>query len=210
MSAEATRERIMDAADRLFGAHGFRGTSVRALTREAGVNLAAVNYHFGSKHELLRATLSRHFEAINAERIARLDALEATHPRGNIDPAELARALVVPAFEFSHASPDNSLVIQRLSALLHSEPMEILRPMLEEIFGELLQRFERSLRRAIPQLDERTVKLRLGFAIGCMVSQISGRQPPMLEVGDLSEAERIEQLVRFLASGLSAPVRCVR
>ncbi len=205
MSGQATRERIMDAADRLFGARGFRGTSLRALTREAGVNLAAVNYHFGSKHELLRSTLSRHVEAINAQRIARLDVLEAAHPEGDVAPREIVAALVRPAFEFSHASAENAEVIQRLSALLHSEPMEILRPLLEDIFGEVMQRFERALSRGLPQLDSSVVKLRLGFAIGCMVSQVAGRHPPTLDLDAVPDSERVEYLVEFLAAGLAAP-----
>ena len=205
MSANATRERIMDTADRLFGAHGFQGTSMRTLTREAGVNLAAVNYHFGSKYELLRATLSRHFGAINSSRIEQLDALESAHPQGDIEVHEIVSVLIRPAFEFSHASRANAEVIQRLSALLHSEPNQILQPLLEEIFGEVSTRFERALARAIPRLDPRLAKLRLGFAIGCMVSQIAGRHPPMLEPDALSDAERVDRLVEFLAAGLAAP-----
>ncbi len=205
MSGQATRERIMDAADRMFGARGFRGTSLRALTREAGVNLAAVNYHFGSKHELLRSTLSRHVEAINAQRIARLDVLEAAYPEGDVAPREIVAALVRPAFEFSHASAENAEVIQRLSALLHTESMEVLRPLFEEIFGELSRRFERALIRALPDVPGEQVSLRLGFAIGCMVWQLAGRNPAILDSPGLTAPERAEHLSHFLAAGLSAP-----
>ena len=48
-----TRERILDAAERLFMAHGYDGTSMRHITSEAQVNLASVNYHFGSKEALM-------------------------------------------------------------------------------------------------------------------------------------------------------------
>ena len=204
MSAEATRERIMDAADLLFGSHGFSGTSLRALTRQAGVNLAAVNYHFGTKHQLLRATLARHFEAINTERLERLDVLEKKHPDGDIAPREILAALVRPAFEFSHASPENAEIIQRLSALLHTESMEVLRPLFDEIFGELSRRFENALVRALPELPGEQVSLRLGFAIGCMVWQLAGRNPPTLTDPSLTESERVDHLVHFLSAGLSA------
>ena len=72
-----TRDRILDAAERLFAQQGFDLTSLRALTTEADVNLAAVNYHFGSKERLFEAVLARLIAPINAERLARLDALEA-------------------------------------------------------------------------------------------------------------------------------------
>ena len=205
MGAETTRERIMDAADRLFGSHGFSGTSLRALTREAGVNLAAVNYHFGTKHELLRATLSRHLEPINAARVKRLDALEQQHPDGAIALRDLLSALIRPAFEFSHASRQNAEVIQRLSALLHSESVELLRPVFEEIFGEVSARFANALSRAVPQVAPEEISLRLGFGIGCMVSQLAGRSPPMLDDSTLTDSERVDHLVHFLAAGLSAP-----
>ena len=68
----ATRERILDAAGRLFAERGFDGTSLRAITTAAGVNLAAVHYHLGSKEALLAAIVARHAEPVNRERLARL------------------------------------------------------------------------------------------------------------------------------------------
>ena len=56
MASKDTKERILDAAERLFAAHGFAGTSLRAVTKEAGVNLAAVHYHFGTKEDLLHTS----------------------------------------------------------------------------------------------------------------------------------------------------------
>ncbi|MBW2280095.1 MAG: TetR family transcriptional regulator [Deltaproteobacteria bacterium] len=205
MAEATTRERILGAADRLFGSHGFRGTSLRALTREAGVNLAAVHYHFGSKHELLVATLSRHIDAINAARIAQLDALEAAHPNGDIPPLDLLNALVRPAFAFRHASPENAEVVQRLSALLHSEPLEIVHPLMEGLFSRVMQRFAAALERALPDLEPEEVYLRIQITIGAMVSALAGRHPPDLaDAPGLDEEERIDHLVHFLAAGFSA------
>src|SRR5688572_20090882 len=72
-----TRTRILDAAEELFMQHGFEGTSMRQLTARAGVNLAAVNYHFGSKDALIEAVFKRRLDPMNAERVAALDELEA-------------------------------------------------------------------------------------------------------------------------------------
>jgi AcrR family transcriptional regulator len=55
MAQTTTKKRILDAAEKLFARQGFHATSMRMLTKEAGVNLAAVNYHFGSKVELIKA-----------------------------------------------------------------------------------------------------------------------------------------------------------
>src|SRR5260370_25101598 len=72
-----TRTRILDAAEELFMLHGFEGTSMRLLTSRAGVNLAAVNYHFGSKDALIEALFRRKLDPMNTARIAELDRLES-------------------------------------------------------------------------------------------------------------------------------------
>src|SRR5580704_13248627 len=72
-----TKDRILDAAERLFARDGFEATSLRAITTEASVNLAAVNYHFQSKEALVQAVIGRRMGPANAQRLALLDAYEA-------------------------------------------------------------------------------------------------------------------------------------
>ncbi len=76
MVGSDTKQRILDTAERLFADRGFAGTSLRAITREADVNQAAVHYHYGSKDELLKAVLNRLIVPMNEERLRLLD--EAT------------------------------------------------------------------------------------------------------------------------------------
>src|SRR5207342_676033 len=71
-----TKDRILDAAESLFMEHGYEATSLRAITSGAGVNLASVNYHFGSKEELFQAVLTRRLDPMNQERLDLLSALE--------------------------------------------------------------------------------------------------------------------------------------
>src|SRR4051812_43041858 len=71
-----TKTRILDAAEQLFMEHGFEATSLRQLTAAASVNLAAVNYHFGTKEELFQAVLTRRLDPMNQERIELLDRVE--------------------------------------------------------------------------------------------------------------------------------------
>ena len=72
----ATKERILDTAEALFMEHGFEATSLRSITATAAVNLAAVNYHFGTKEELFESVLTRRLDPMNQERVALLDQLE--------------------------------------------------------------------------------------------------------------------------------------
>src|SRR2546421_4369259 len=89
-----TRTRILDAAEELFMQHGFEGTSMRLLTSKAGVNLAAVNYHFGSKHALVEAVFRRRLDPMNTARIGELDKLEAEGGAGS--PEAIIPAFITP------------------------------------------------------------------------------------------------------------------
>src|SRR3982075_3031318 len=89
-----TRTRILDAAEELFMLHGFEGTSMRVLTATAGVNLAAVNYHFGSKDALIEALFRRRLDPMNAARVSELDRLETETKGRLLAPEEIIRAFV--------------------------------------------------------------------------------------------------------------------
>jgi len=96
-----TKERILDAAERLFAVTGFEATSLRNITAEADVNLAAVNYHFGSKEKLTEAVFSRRLEPMNRERIALLDALEAHGGPDSRNLEAIVEAFVGPPLRMS-------------------------------------------------------------------------------------------------------------
>ena len=77
MNTSDTRNRLLDAAQRLFVENGIGTSSLRAITTKAGANLASVNYHFGSKEALIHAVFARSLEPLNQERLANLDRVEA-------------------------------------------------------------------------------------------------------------------------------------
>src|ERR671910_3594384 len=91
MRVMETKEKILDAAERLFAAHGFAGTSLRSVTKEAGVNLAAVHYHFGNKEDLLRAVLGRIVIPVNRERLEMLEQVEAAAEGVPLSPGGMHR-----------------------------------------------------------------------------------------------------------------------
>src|SRR5258706_565485 len=92
----STKDRILDSAERLFAEHGFDGVSLRSIIAEAGVNLAAVHYHFHSKEALMDAVIGRRVGPLNQERLALLDKVEV---EAGDEPAPLERileALLIP------------------------------------------------------------------------------------------------------------------
>ncbi len=197
----STRNRILDAADRLFAEHGFERTSMRLLTREAGVNLAAVNYHFGSKLALLHGAVSRHVQAINAERLMRLEKLEAEPATLTVE--SVLDTLYRPGFEFTHGSRENAGEVRGMLALLFREPPELVRPLVGALFRRVTERFLGALGRLLPELPRDVLELRYHLGIGAMIHLLANRglPPPGLEAG-----ESVDRLVDFMAGALRAPV----
>lgn len=187
-----TKERILDAAERLFVARGFAGSSLRAITTEAGVNVAAVHYHFGGREELLRAVLHRRVDPVNQARFEALDAL------GQAPSVEaILHAFVDPAFAAVRAGE-----LPQVAALLFHEPTG--KGLVSELFGELAERMEAALAQALPDTPHRVLRDRLQFVVGAVVFELVGHRPvgPDRPRGLPSVGA---DLVAFLAAGICAP-----
>lgn len=92
-----TKTRILDTAEKLFGQNGFEATSLRDITAEAKVNLAAINYHFQSKDSLIDAVIQRRIEPVNRRR---LEMLDAAGPHPSVE--QIVESFVVPLLEARH------------------------------------------------------------------------------------------------------------
>src|SRR6476660_2306183 len=91
----STKDRILGAAEELFAAQGFASTSLRQVTSRADVNIAAVNYHFGSKDNLVNEVFRRRMDEMSAERLNALQQARAASP-GELEP--VLAAFVEPAW----------------------------------------------------------------------------------------------------------------
>jgi AcrR family transcriptional regulator len=196
-----TLARILDAAERLFARDGFSGTSLRAVTREAGVNLAAVHYHLGSKEALLEAVLAHHIEPINRARISNLERLEST---GGADAAAVLEAFLAPSFDIDVSGGE----LRSLVAIVEGEPLERVAPLIAKLFGDVIFRFTDALERAAPHLTREEAYERLQFAVGVMLHQLSGRARLPLVAGmePPPETGQLIRVVSFLAAGMAAPM----
>src|SRR5690606_31956188 len=106
MAQSETVERILDAAELLFAEKGFAETSLRLITSKAGVNLAAVNYHFGSKKALIQAVFSRFLGPYCASLERELDRRQAQRPARTATLEELLEMLVEQALAVKPRSGD--------------------------------------------------------------------------------------------------------
>ena len=201
-----TKVRILNTAERLLAEEGM-DVSLRTITTEAGVNLAAVNYHFQSRDALVEAIIARRFAPMNAHRIELLDALEAEHPDGPLPLEKVLEAFLSPIMKFTEADADN---FRPLVGRCFSMPEVFLRQVFERHLAPVMQRFNHAFGRAVPEISELDRQWRLIFSIGAMVHVMSwAKLLPRISQGALDPTDTpalTRRIVTFAAAGFRATV----
>ncbi len=208
MPATDTPERILDAAERLFAERGVDGSSLRAVTRAAGVNLAAIHYHFGSKEALLGAVMARRIEPVNQARLKRLEELVGA-AQGEAIPVEaLLDAFLAPAMRLVTSGERGQLFAQMLSRA-YWEAGEAFREAAMTQLREVAERFGPELARSLAPLPLEEVAVRFHYMTGVVLQELADpyreRRGPPFTVPEADPETRLERLVTFLAAGFRAP-----
>ncbi len=204
-----TKEKILDAAERLFARVGFHAASLRAITGEAGANLAAVNYHFGSKVALLEAVFERRLLPLNEIRRTRLEAVQETARKEERRPtvAETFRAFIEPTLRFRDEGAGAREFIALVGRIL-SEPNETARNIFIQQMEPLFWLLFETLHTALPDLTQDLLFWRLQFAIGAMshILRMTGKYPPLPnEIRSEKDTEALtERLIAFATAGMEA------
>jgi AcrR family transcriptional regulator len=207
-----TRTRILDAAEELFMQHGFEGTSMRLLTAKAGVNLAAVNYHFGSKDALIEAVFRRRLDPMNQARLAELEKLEAH--AGSPDPESVIRAFVSPTLRLVEDAKGGGRSFIRLLGRTYTEPTKAIRQLIGQMYAPVMDRYKSALARALPQMPAEELVWRMHFMFGTLAYTLAATDTVQLIAGckpeDRYDARLLEErLTAFLHAGLNAPLKNV-
>ncbi len=205
-----TRTLILDAAEQEFADRGFGAASLRQIIARAGVNPAAVHYHFGSKEELVSAVFERRIGIMTTERLESLDACEREGRGGHPPLEKLIEAFVGPALRLTTDPAKGGKVFMRLFGRTLAEPSEYLQKMLNRHFGEVTERFYAAFQRALPQLPSSVLHWRFQFIIGAMgITMADPHNLKEITRGLCDPADTgtaIGELTAFLAGGLRAPV----
>ena len=204
-----TRERILDAAEVLFMEHGFDGTSMRMITVQAAVNLAAVNYHFGSKELLIQDVFRRRLTDLNKARLEALDALERQAGDAPVKPSRIVDAFFGTALRMAADVDGGGHTFMRLLGRTYTEPNEFVRKFLAEEYAECVERFLAALYRALPEVDRHEILWRFHFMMGAMSYAIAGTGALQLVTGkfdDENPSRLAPRLMSFLLGGLRAPL----
>jgi AcrR family transcriptional regulator len=207
-----TRTRILDVAEELFMLHGFEGTSMRLLTSEAEVNLAAVNYHFGSKDALIEALFRRRLDPMNAARIAELQRLEEEAKGRPVAPEAIIRAFVGQSLRHMEDTKSGGRNFIRLLGRTYTEPTKPIRVLIGQLYAPTMERYKLALERALPHMSREELVWRMHFMFGTLSYTLAATDTVQLIAGckpeDRYDARLLEErLTAFLAAGLAAPLK---
>lgn len=205
-----TRQRILDAAESLFMAHGFEATTMRMITTTARANLAAVNYHFGSKESLIEEVFRRRLGLLTGRMVSRLDALELAAGAEPVRPSQIVEAFFGEALRAAADETQGGRVFMRLLGRTLTEPSEFVRGFLAREYSLAVERYKSALFRALPDVPREEIVWRLHFMLGATSHAISGADAlNLLKEGSLAESNPqalYGRLMSFLLGGLRAPL----
>ena len=195
-----TKKRLLDVAERLFAEEGFESVSLRSITAEAEANLAAVNYHFGSKEALIGAVVGRQVEPINRQRLALLE--EAGDARS------IVAAFLDPVLqEAGRSGLDDNRFCKLMSRCTATQDGKISEMIMGQ-FHEVVEKFVVAMGAACPGLSSEVVHLRLLFMAGTMAHSLFYHD----KIGMVSEGRckvpnldtLRDEMVTFLTAGLES------
>lgn len=204
-----TKTRILDAAEQLFMEHGFEATSLRQLTTAAAVNLAAVNYHFGTKEVLFEAVLTRRLDPMNQERIDLLDFMEREAGGKALPCEKVISAMLIPALRVARDERRGGKNFLKLLGRAYADPAPFIRHFLSAQYAGMIARFKEAFLRALPHLTRQELTWRLHFVMGALSYTLAGTDALKLiaQVGVEKDNDEVllQRLAPFLVAGLKAP-----
>ena len=199
-----TRSRILDVAEELFSEQGFDRVSIRDITKIAEVNLAAINYHFGSKEDLIAAVFERHIVPLNQARMSALEVLQKSSKK-YLKLEDILEAFIRPTIECSFGTPKGGKAFSQLLGRCLSETNPEIEAMLRRQCVPLIDKMDAALMQALPKLSRADIFWRMKFTYGALHHWLLTKdkfQPDWMVAVDV-EAQ-IQKLISFAAAGFRA------
>lgn len=206
MASLDTQTRLLEAAHTLFAEQGFAATSTREITAAAEANLAAVNYHFGSKEGLLLAVLHHTIDPVNEERMKGIAVAEAQHGDSPVPLKEVLQIFLGPVLR--RFAADCELGRGCLIARMHHEPHSGVAEAMAEVMQPVIFRFVGAVQRVLPHLSPAEIVQRATYLFGAMIYTLDAGPIKLQHVlGDQyvppTADELLDSLVRFGTAGMS-------
>ena len=200
-TAKSSRDRLIEAGERLFAEHGCASVGIRTIAAEAGVSLAALNYHFGDKEHLLAEIFAARAAPIAAERIKVLREIEAS---GDVTLERVIEAFLRPAMTMD-AGQFGGRTFTKLRARMHTEMEDYSREILAAAFDESSRLYLKALKNLLPNLPDVDLYWRFHFMLGTMVYTMANTGRIQSLTGGKCDPDDVglalKHCVPFLAAG---------
>ncbi|RFB85101.1 TetR family transcriptional regulator [Rhizobium leguminosarum bv. trifolii] len=205
--ASDLRDSILDHAELVFAEAGYEGANLREIASRAGVNQALIRYYFGSKADLFEECFRRRGGLLAGHRHVNLDRLLEISENPSVE--DLVYAYLKPQWDMKYSSPNGAAFVA-MQARLHAEPEEHALRLRREVYDASVKRYISAISHVLPQVPRDIISVRMAFLVGAYLFMLND----LGRIGDLTEGhltsfgknEMLDQLVRFLAAGLRAPV----
>jgi AcrR family transcriptional regulator len=201
-SSTETKEQIITVAEEMFAEHGFVGTTLRNIVSKAGVNIAAVHYHFGSKEELFRAVVARFAHPVVEQELNLLSELKAGDELPSVEAILLA--MLKPSLEILSQDEDTRLIRAKFMGRCRTEP-EPFQSIAYEEFAPATEAFLDVLQRVLPEQSRSQLGWKLDLVITALIRILmeAGKPYALLKTSDPENIQTtIQQLVRFFSPGM--------
>lgn len=205
----STKNKILDAAEHLFAVNGFNGTSLREITSQAEVNLAAVNYHFGSKKELIKAVMSRYMNELSPRLEATLKEICDDDKKPTL--IEVFSAFVEPLLWLNEFKENGTGNFLQLLGRGYTDSQGFLRWFLTTQYPGVISNFVDAVYKAYPELSAEDVFWRLHFTMGTIVFTMSS-SGALIDIAksdfdkNIDISGVIQQVIPYIAAGVAAPI----
>lgn len=197
------KRKLLDAAEQLFAEKGFESVAVRDVSEAVKMNVASVNYHFGSRAGLLATVILHYATPIHEERLARLETVERKRGGKGVEVEEILAAFIRPLLGNFELRQTAESVFYKLVGRILMDHGESLPRSYKEPFSEVNERFTRAFAKALPEMSAEDLIARFHFIQGALIHLLtqqslllqSGKSQPTME-------ESLERLISFAAVGL--------
>jgi len=205
-SKVATKQRLIEAAEALFADEGFDRVSVRDITTKAAANVAAVNYHFGSREGLVAVVMARYINPVNEERLARLEALERRAMGKPLAIEETLDAFIRPFVTQVRRSELSEKLFFKLMGRMFGQQECELPPVVENLFTTMSSRFQKAFAKSLPGLSSEEIWWRMHLMSGAMIHTMSHLDTVQRlsggESGNPTVEQTLSRFIRFTAAGM--------
>ncbi len=204
-----TKTRILNAAELLFADKGFSGTSLREITSIAEVNLAAVNYHFGSKKELIKALMKRYLDVLAPSLITSLSDILENTDKPSLE--QVFSAFVEPLLSLNKLHENGTSNFLQLLGHSYTDSQGFLRWFITNNYPGIIDNFTAAVHKAYPELTSEDIFWRLHFTMGTAVFTMSSTEA-LIDIASndfglkLDVADVIKRIIPYVAAGVGAPI----